>query len=376
MHSMKTIGIDASALLKTNPTGVENYARLLLGEMMKEPLQTGESVVLYARGSKPEGLELLAGWSWKSLPFWFSKGWTHFRLSKELFEHPVNVFFSPAHEVPLATGSAKVVTTVHDVAFAKNARLYSVLQNFRQRAAVRHAVRVASKLLAVSAMTMGDLVKYFKADVDKITVTHLAPTVDAPPNETVILEVLKKYSLERGKYFLYVGRIEEKKNVGTLVEAFRRYKESVDQTDQTKLALVGGLGFRGQRIIDAAKTSPYAMDIVITGYVPESDIAALYVGALAFIFPSHDEGFGLPILEAMTLGTPVLLSDIPVFHEVAGSAAEYAAPTDPTAFALKMKALIESPELRTSLISRGLAQIEKYSWVKTAKLTWEVLRNV
>jgi glycosyltransferase involved in cell wall biosynthesis len=363
---MKTIGIDASALLKANPTGVENYARLLLGEMMKSSLLEGESVILYARDEKPSNLGLPAGWTWKALPFWFPKGWTHLRLAKELFEHPVSVFFSPAHEVPLSTGSAKVVTTVHDVVFEKYPKLYSPFQNFRQRAAVRHAVRVASKILAVSASTKRDLVALFKASEEKIVVTHLAPSVDSR-SEGVS---------ERGKYFLYIGRIEEKKNVGTLVEAFRRFKESMPAGDATKLVIVGSVGFGGAKIVESAKNSPVTKDIELPGYVPVGDIPGLYAGAIAFVFPSHDEGFGLPILDAMKLGTPTLVSDISVFHEVAGSAAEYASPTDSNAFALKMKALVESPALRSSLSLRGMAQAEKYSWGETARLTWEALRSV
>jgi glycosyltransferase involved in cell wall biosynthesis len=366
MRSMKVIGIDASALLKANPTGVEKYARLLLAEMMKTPLNEGESVVLYARDEKPSDLVLPTGWSWKALPFWFPKGWTHLRLSKELFEHPVNVFFSPAHEVPLATGSAKVVTTVHDVVFEKYPKLYSSFQNFRQRAAVRHAVRVASRILAVSASTKRDLVTLFKAGEEKIVVTHLAPTVNPRVPEL----------REDKKYFLYIGRIEEKKNVGTLVEAFRRFKESMPAGDTTKLILVGGVGFGGEKIVQAAKSSPVANDIVLPGYVPDAEIPELYAGAIAFVFPSHDEGFGLPILDAMSMGTPTLVSDIPVFHEVAGSAAEYAVPTDPNAFALKMKTIVDNSALRSSLSLRGMAQAEKYSWSETARKTWEALRSV
>lgn len=364
MRSMKTFGIDASALLKPNPTGVEKYARLLLAQMMKQPLAEGESVILYARDEKPSDLTLPAGWSWKALPFFFPKGWTHLCLAKELFQHPVDVFFSPAHEVPLATGSAKVVTTVHDVVFAKNPKLYSAFQNLRQRAAVRHAVRVASKLLAVSNSTKRDLVSLFDAAEEKIAVTHLAPTVEARPAEP-----------KQGKYFLYIGRIEEKKNVGTLIEAFRRFKESMPVGDATELVLAGGMGYGGEKIIDSAKGLGAAKPVHL-GYVPESDIPGLYAGALAFVFPSHDEGFGLPILDAMKMGAPTLISDIPVFHEVAGSASEYAAPTNSTEFAIKMKTLAESAALRLSLSQRGLAQVEKYSWEETARQTWAALRSV
>ncbi|MFA5946574.1 MAG: glycosyltransferase family 1 protein [Patescibacteria group bacterium] len=362
---MKTIGIDASALLKANPTGVENYARLLLGEMMKTPLQEGESVVLYARGEQPSDLGLPAGWTWKALPFWFPKGWTHFRLAKELFQHPVSVFFSPAHEVPLATGSAKVVTTVHDVVFAKYPKLYSPLQNIRQRAAVKHAVRVASKILTVSANTKRDLMSLFKASEEKIIVTHLASSIEPRSVETKAGE----------KYFLYIGRIEEKKNVGLLVEAFRQFKELMPAGDTTKLVLVGGIGYGGERILGAAQGFGDAKPLHL-GYVPNEEIPGLYAGAIAFVFPSHDEGFGLPILDAMKMGTPTLVSDIPVFHEVAGSAAEYASPNDATAFAVKMKALVENPALRSSLSLRGMAQAEKYSWTDTARLTWHALRSV
>ncbi len=145
--------------------------------------------------------------------------------------------------------------------------------------------------------------------------------------------------------------------------------------DTTKLILAGGLGYGGEKILDLAKGFGDAKPVHL-GYVPAEQISSLYAGALAFVFPSHDEGFGLPILDAMKLGVPTLVSDIPVFHEIAGSASEYALPSDPTAFALKMKLLAESAELRASLALRGQAQAEKYSWTETARLTWEALRSV
>ncbi|MFA5946339.1 MAG: glycosyltransferase family 1 protein [Patescibacteria group bacterium] len=368
------IGIDASALLKPNPTGVENYARFLLASMMAEPLFEGERVLLYARDEKPSGLMLPSGWEWRSLPFSMSKGWTHFRLSRELHEHSPDVFFSPAHEIPLATGTSKVVTTIHDVVFAVHPKLYSRLQNMRQRFAVRYAVSKASRIIAVSEATKGDLVDYFKASADKISVVHHAPTMTEKPASEMIEAVLAKYHLERGKYFFYLGRIEDKKNVRVIVEAFNLYK--LYKMTDVKLVLAGSMGYGGEEIKLLAEGSNASKDIVFLGYTQNADVPSLYAGALAFVFPSVAEGFGLPVLEAMSMGTPVLLSDITVFHEVAGSAALYASSSDARAFAEKMKELAESAELRLSLRDRGLAQAEKYTWVETAKKTWEALRSV
>jgi glycosyltransferase involved in cell wall biosynthesis len=357
------IGIDASALLKPQPTGVEKYARFLLEAMMKEPLQAGESVVLYGRGPAPAWLRLPQGWEWKDLPFSLAKGWTHFRLSRELTEHSPDVFFSPAHEVPLATGKAKVVTTVHDIAFAKNPKLYSVFQNIRQRFAVKYALRAASTILAVSESTKRDLVTVLHASPEKIRVTPLG----------VVPHTLPQKDFGFGTYFLYVGRIEEKKNVGTLIRAFIELKAK--EPGEIKLILAGSLGFGGEAIKKEAEQSAAAHNIRFLGYLPDDDIVGLYRGALAFVFPSLDEGFGLPILEAMTSGVPTLVSDIPVFHEVAGSASEFADPKNASAFADKMGELLRSPELRQALRLRGLAQAEKYSWDKTAALTWAALRS-
>jgi len=371
---MTTLGIDASALLKPNPTGVENYARFLLASMMAEPLAEGERVLLYARGEQPDGFMLPNGWEWKSLPFSMSKGWTHFRLSRELHEHSPDVFFSPAHEIPFATGTSKVVTTIHDVAFAVHPKLYSRLQNIRQRLAVRYAVSKASRIIAVSEVTKSDLAEYFKASAEKISVIHHAPTMTEKPTSEIIEAVLAKHHLEREKYFFYLGRIEDKKNVRVIVEAFNLYK--LYKMTSVKLILAGGLSYGGAAIKTLAESSNASKDIVFLGYVDDADAPGLYAGALAFVFPSVAEGFGLPVLEAMSMGTPVLLSDIPVFHEVAGSAAIYVSSSDARAFAEKMKELAESAELRLSLRDRGLAQAEKYTWTETAKKTWIALRSV
>lgn len=371
-----TIGIVCNALLLEAKTGVERYVQSLLRAMANEPLLPGERVLLYVAKKPVVDFTLPAGWEWEELPFALGRGWTHMRLSWEMFRRPPSVLFVPAHEVPLFVDKkTRVVATVHDVAFRHFPAAYERPLAQRQEWAIRHALRRAKHIITVSEATKRDLVALFHVTPERITTIPLA--VDASAfvvGEAKKQEVLARYRLTAGKYLFYIGRLEEKKNIVTLVNAFAHCKEQLGVGHPLQLVLAGNYGYGRERIARAIAAA--GADVRVLGFVPDADAAALMQGALALCFPSLYEGFGLPILEGFAAGVPVLASDIASSREVAGDAALFVAASDTPGWTRAMQQCVFDAVLREALAAKGTAQLQEFSWSKTAAATWQVLRAV
>lgn len=368
-------GIDGTALLLPHPTGVERYVYRLLTAMMLMPLTLSEErVVLYAPGPKPEALVLPPGWDWRELGFWLPKGWTHVRLSLELLLHPPDVFFNPAHEIPFMHRRAKIVTTVHDVVFRHVPAAYPVANLRRQEWAVKRIVKQAQTILAVSEATKRDLIELYKVPVESIVTTPLAPA-STTGLRNAASQVMVKYDVTPGMYVLFVSRIEAKKNPITLIRAFIELRRRYGVGHPLKLILAGSNGFGGDEAMKIAKASNCVHDIQFLGYVPDEDIPALMENALCFAFPSLGEGFGIPVLEAMAAGAPVIASDIPAVREVAGDAALLVPPLDVAKWTVALDTMLVDQKRRAELTAKGLERVKAFSWDKTAALTWQALRT-
>ncbi len=379
---MKTYGIVCDALNLPHKTGVERYLTSLLTSMMTQPLLPDEQVLLYVsqipKGSGLESSILPNHWSWRviSSPL---PGWTHLRLSWEQFRHPPQVLFVPAHEVPLYTYSkTRVVTTIHDVAFKYFPAAYEPVVLRRQAWAVQHALRYAKKIITVSETTKRDLEQFWHVSFDRLRAIPLATDAQPSPSHGGVGggldETLLRYRLSAGKYFFYLGRLESKKNVATLIRAFVEFKRQLGVGSPVQLVLAGKFGYGADLI--KYELGQAGADVHLLGFVPDADAVALLKGSLALCYPSLYEGFGLPILEAFAAGVPVLASDIPSSREVAADAALFVKPDDTPGFVKAMQTLVHEPQTRAALISRGTTRLADFSWAKTATKTWEVLRSV
>ena len=370
---MKTYGIDAHLLLRQNATGVPRYARLLLEAMMATPLHDGESVVLYANSPQPDGLTLAPGWSWRMVPWPIARGWTHGGLSVELLRHSPDVLFVPGHEVPvLRRKKTKVVTTVHDVAFRRVAASYPPRDRVRQELAVKQAIARADRLLTPSEATKLDLGEFYGVDFSRVTVTHLAPTLPNAQGD----EAIRKFQLRPGQYFLFVGRLEAKKNVAELVRAFALLKQRLGYGNPQMLVLAGVFGYGEDEIRLAIEESGCVNDIRVLGYVADDELAEILQGALALVMPSKAEGFGIPMLEAMASGVPVIASDIPALQEVGGEAALYVRVNDMSSLLDALQRMVFDGGMREALVAQGAQRVQAFSWNACAKTTWEALRGV
>ena len=219
---------------------------------------------------------------------------------------------------------------------------------------MQYAVRVADRIIAISEQTKRDLVQFFQADERKIRVVYQGCNAiyRQPVSAEHVKQVQVTYALPP-KYVLYVGALEERKNLHTLIAAME------EGAIQLPLVLIGAQSAYGEHLRSLAKQK--GVDLCFVPKVAQADLPAIYKGAEVFVYPSIFEGFGIPILEAMCVGVPVVTSTGSCFAETGGKAALYANPADPKEMADQVKKVLEDKALRERMIQEGFAQAERFS---------------
>ena len=370
------IGIDASRANKKQKTGVEWYAFHLIQALKQITLSDGNHWVLYTREPLTGGLEDLpenwyevrAGWSPKYL-------WTKIRMSWEMWRRPADILFVPAHVLPPFRPEHSVVT-VHDVGFRRYPQFYKPIQKLYHERSTKDIVRSRARIIAPSEFTGRELVDLYHADASRIAITHLGidhalyrPIEDG----TAIQAVLGKYRIPR-PYFLYIGRLEEKKNIVNLIKAFDVFKKHRGVGDPTVLVLAGPKGYGYEAIKKQISDSPNQKQIMEIGYVPEADVPHLLSGARGYIQISWYEGFGIPPVQAMACGCPVIAANNSAMPEILGEGnALFVSPKGIDAIAQSMDHLIANEGLVRDLREKGIRQAKNYTWEKTAKETLPVI---
>lgn len=365
----KTIGIDASRANAHTRTGTEWYAFNLIQEF-KRTIPDTYRVVLYSREPLRDGLEdLPAHWESRVLK-WPWRFWTQIRLSWEMFRHPPDILFVPAHTLPIILPERAAVT-LHDVAFMPFTEAYSLPSRLYHRWATRFAVTHAYPILTVSEFSKGEITKWFDVPDGRIIVTPLGFDAEryGPVDDKALAETLRRYQVSR-PYFLAVGRLETKKNIGGLLAAYRNFRATWPD-DRIALVLVGTHGYGYEDEVREGLPE----DVIEQGYVCQDDMRALYAGAEALVFVSKYEGFGLPAIEAFACGTPVIASDTTSLPEVCGDAALFVDPDSPEDIARAMHRIVVDEAVHGHLVEKGKMRVGEYTWKKTAALTWSALRE-
>lgn len=370
-----TIGIDASRANNAQKTGVEWYAFFLIEEL-KKIVPTDVNVVLYSE--KPlegELAKLPANWSSKVLRWPPGRFWTQIRMSYEMLFHAPDVLFVPAHVFPLIHPK-KTVMTVHDVAALRFPKSYNFFERWYSLWSAKYAVKHLWKIIVPSIFTKNELKDLIHTDQKNIEVVNhgFDHKFVERKTETEIEETLKKYKIQK-PFFLFIGRLEEKKNtVGTL-RAFEQFKNQVHH-DEYQLVLIGKPGYGSEKVEEAIHTSKFAKDIIHPGYVEQRDIAAIFQAAEVFVFPTRYEGFGIPVLEAFAAGVPLITSKNTSTEEIAGDAALLVEPQGIEDIADAMQTLCTNTDLRQKLIEKGHARVKEFSWEKCARETGQILLSL
>lgn len=381
-------GIDASSANKGERTGVENYSRHLLKAMKPRALggdsseivnnlQPNERVLLYSPSVLADELDApVSNWQPTVLSWPFERAWMKGRVSLEMIRRKPNVLFVPAQGLPMF-GPNMTVTTIHDIAANRRPDLFNAKTKRKLISYTKRAIKKAQRYIVPSEFTKQELIDVFKVPAEEIFVTPLAAdtSVYRPVPAQEARPLLQRHRIG-ANYFLCVGRLEKKKNVSSLIRAFELFKQDRGYGDPFELVLVGSPGYGAEELKQYLEHSPVRDHIRLLGYRSDAEVAALMSQAMAFLFPSWYEGFGLPNLEAMACGTPLITSDIPPHREVCGDAAVFVSPKEPEAWGQAMKKLAHEGTLRDELVRKGSERVKQFSWEKTAEQTWEVLRSL
>lgn len=355
------IGFDASRAFINNRTGTENYSFQILSNLLQ--LDHTNKYYIYRRPEEFSQDQAL----YKTLPF--PRLWTQFGLALQTFKDPLDVLFVPAHTLPLIRKPGlKTVVTVHDLGAEFLPGTHQLKQRLYLNLMTHYQLKSATHIIAVSEATKQDLIKKVGIPKDKITVVYEGYNQELyrPIKGNKLSQTLKHYKLEPQNYFLFVGTIQPRKNLERLIRAYAK-------TNVKALVLAGGKGWLSEDIYKLPKQLGIEDHVKFLGYVPDKDLPALYSGAIAFLFPSLFEGFGLPILEAFSCGCPVLTSNTSSLPEVAGNAALLVDPYSIEEIAQGILSLTINHKLRTRLAKLGLEQVKNFSWQKAAEKTLEVL---
>lgn len=343
----------ARALVAADP---ERYALFYNRERGVEPLAGLDHLPTrtVALGYKP----------WRML-VWLGQltgiGFDRLLPEAELF-HATEHLLLPLRAIP-------TVLTVHDLIFRHLPEHHKPLNRWYLNLTMPLYCRRATHVIAVSEHTRRDLVAAYDVPPQKVTVVHEAadPRFRPQPPEKVTA-VRARYRLPE-RYLLFVGTIEPRKNLSRLLHAFELvYAERL--TDS--LVVVGKRGWLCDDFFARLARSPVQKAVILPGYVPDEDLPAVYAGAQAVVFPSLYEGFGLPVLEAMACGTPVVASRASSIPEVGGDAARYFDPTDVEEITALIRRVLQNTTLREEMRTRGLAQAGRFSWAQAASETHRV----
>lgn len=364
------IGIDASHANKSQRTGVEEYCFQIIQEF-KNIIPSETKVILYSNKSLiSEFGDVPKNWEVRILNWPLKKMWSQFRLVFELWKNPPDVYFSPGQLLPVFAPKNSVVM-VHDSAFEVYPNAYKFFGRQYLKWMNRLIIKKSKLILTSTKFNKQEIVRLYgqniKNLIDKIKVIPLA--YDS-----------KKYNLEKevgpniyGQYILSIGRLEEKKNTKRIVLAFNLVKK---EFPDLKLILVGKPGAGFKEVQQAIDQSEYKKDIILPGFVAAEELLAVLKNAKVFVFPSLYEGFGIPVLEAMAVGVPIIVGKGSALEEVGGSVAEFVDPLNKKNIAEKIIVCLNSNSYCQQKIGIGLEEVKKYSWTKTATLTWEIIKNI
>ncbi len=281
-------------------------------------------------------------------------------LLKKLSPH---IVIEPAHFGPFNLPKRiKRVTVIHDLTPIKFPQFHKFYSQLLQRLFLPGILKRADLIVTNSKNTKNDVIAYSPQAKDKTAFIHLGKDEMFKPIKDI--SVLTKYGIQQ-PYFLFVGTIEPRKNLISLLAAFEQFKQK-NQTNH-KLLIVGGKGWKSRRFFKKLKNHPFRSEIILPGYLLREELPVFFSLAEAFIYPSFYEGFGFPVLEAMACGTPVITSKSSSLPEVGGEAALYFDPYNVSELVEKMELLTESDDLRKEMIERGFQQAAKFSWEKYAK---------
>ena len=314
----------------------------------------------------------------------FANRWTNFKV-KQTFPH------TPLVRIPLTLSAAlrrrrvdvlhvqytappfapcPVVATIHDLSFEHLPETFNRRSRAQLHLTVRHTARRAKQILTLSDFSRDDIIKTYDIDPARVFVTPAAAPPDFAPvtDSTELQRIRTTYGIGR-EYILSLGSIQPRKNLVRLIGAYSSLRRLHPDLKLPQLVLAGKRGWLEKEIFRAAGENELTRDILFTGYVPDKDLPGLYSGSLCFAYPSYFEGFGLPVVEAMQCGAPVIAGNRTSLPEVVGNAGVLVDPFSEAEIAQALAKMIGNSGYRDELRVRGIERARAFNWQTTARLT-------
>jgi exopolysaccharide biosynthesis WecB/TagA/CpsF family protein len=367
------IAIDASRATRAHRTGTENYARQLIERLVRAHLDVRWT--LFFRDDPQDWLADLASVERVVLPA--ARMWTYTALAPALARLHPDLFWEPAHVLPPTASLLGIpsLVTVHDLGYEHFPAAHTLTQRLYLQLTTRYHALAATRIIADSEATRTDLIRLYGTPPAKIKVVplgvdhqHFQPVTD----KSTLARVRQRYKTGE-RFILYVGTLQPRKNLERLIRAFA---EIAPRFPDVNLVLAGGKGWLSDELQAVVEQSGVVPRVIKTGYVEDGDLPALLSAAELFAFPSLFEGFGLPILEAMACGTPVVTSNTSSLPEVAGNAALQVDPTNTRHIADTLDLVLRQPALRAELRRRGVAHAARFTWEQSAELIWAEMNTL
>lgn len=313
------------------------------------------------------------------------KLWTLFGLSLEFLmrRSKVDVFFSPTHYLPLFVSVSSTISIL-DLSYIHFPELFKKKDLIQLNFWTKYSVKKTRRIFTISQASKDDIIKTYGVAQDKVIVTYPGVKSEIINSKSQINSKFKmqnskllkdKYGIQR-QYILFVGTLQPRKNIVRLIQAFAKISNLKSQTSNLQLVIVGKKGWMWKEILEAPKKLEVEKRVRFLHNVSDEDLPVFYKNAICFILPSLYEGFGLPILEAMKYGCPVITSNVSSLPEAGGDAALYFNPLDVSDIKNKIEQVLEDKELKRQMIEKGYEQVKKFSWEKTARKTLEVLQEL
>jgi glycosyltransferase involved in cell wall biosynthesis len=371
------IAINAHLLAHTNNfrrAGVSNYTEQLLRHLGRVD-RGNQYTVFTTRGLSRSDLHLPEQFTVR--PSLLPTINPRVRVPWEQFVAPLllrllgaDVYHGVLNVMPLA-GSTPAVVTIHDLSPFLFPQTFRRVNRVYTRWAIKVSCRHARQLIAVSEFTKQEMIRWLQVPADRITVTYNGVDPRFAPPDPVVLDAFRRRAGLPEQFILFIGTLEPRKNVPTLLEAYARIASETN----VPLILGGGKGWLYDEIFAKAEQLNLGDRIRFAGFIDDADLPLWYAAATVFTLPSLYEGFGIPLIEAMACGTPVVASTSSSLPEIVGDAGLLVAPTDPDALGAAILRVLREPDLRAELRERGFVRARRFSWYETAQRTLDVYRR-